>query len=286
MNSPTATSPSGTSPIRTAARGDRRTVDRGRRPHPPASQEMRDIAARPGIALTARLEARGHAALETRAESAYEEFVAAGRFNFRRRDDAERLADVVEVPVGDGLPRRRGRRRGARVPRARARREDPVRLPVHRELVDNRRSILSRARARCTHGGGRAWARRRLRPRSETRFRPGADDGETDQRQGEAMSAPRNLLSIGLVLAAWLALPGTATATRSDHRVEAALDGVVAAGAPAPRPSSMPARASPASPTSRPGARSGRVTASASAASRSPSPPWSPCSSSARAGCG
>ena len=46
------------------------------------------------------------------------------------------------------------------------------------------------------------------------------------------MSAPRNLLSIGFVLAALLALPGTATATRSDHRVEAALDGVVAAGAP------------------------------------------------------
>ena len=46
------------------------------------------------------------------------------------------------------------------------------------------------------------------------------------------MSAPRNLLSIGFVLAALLALPGTATATRSDHRVESALDGVVAAGAP------------------------------------------------------
>ena len=59
-------------------------------------EEMRDIAARPGIALTARLEARGHAALETRAESAYEAFVAPGQFNFRRRDDAERLADVVK----------------------------------------------------------------------------------------------------------------------------------------------------------------------------------------------
>ena len=57
---------------------------------------MRDFAARPGMGLTARLEARGHAALETRAESAYEEFVAPGRFSFRRRDDVERLADVVK----------------------------------------------------------------------------------------------------------------------------------------------------------------------------------------------
>jgi hypothetical protein len=59
-------------------------------------QEIREIAAGPGIGLTATLEARGHAALEARATSAYEEFVAPGSFSFRRRDNVERLADVVK----------------------------------------------------------------------------------------------------------------------------------------------------------------------------------------------
>lgn len=59
-------------------------------------QEMREAAAGPGLGLTARLEARGHAALEVRATSAYEEFVAPGEFRFRRRDDVERLDDVVK----------------------------------------------------------------------------------------------------------------------------------------------------------------------------------------------
>ncbi len=58
--------------------------------------EIREIAERPGIGLTARLEARGHAALEARAASAYEEFIAPGTFSFRRRDNAERVADVVK----------------------------------------------------------------------------------------------------------------------------------------------------------------------------------------------
>ena len=38
-------------------------------------QEMREIAARPGIGLAARLEARGHAELEARVASAYEHWV-------------------------------------------------------------------------------------------------------------------------------------------------------------------------------------------------------------------
>lgn len=59
-------------------------------------QEIREIAARPGIGLSATLEARGHAALEARATSAYEEFVAPGAFSFRRRDNVERVADVVK----------------------------------------------------------------------------------------------------------------------------------------------------------------------------------------------
>jgi hypothetical protein len=59
-------------------------------------EEIREIAGRPGIGLTARLEARGHAELEARAKSAYEEFIGGGEFSFRRRDDVERLADVVK----------------------------------------------------------------------------------------------------------------------------------------------------------------------------------------------
>lgn len=59
-------------------------------------QEIRDIAARPGIGLSATLEARGHTALEARATSAHEEFVASGAFRFRRRDNVESVADVVK----------------------------------------------------------------------------------------------------------------------------------------------------------------------------------------------
>jgi hypothetical protein len=58
-------------------------------------EEMLGIAARPGIGLAATLEARGHAALEARATSAYQEFVAPGAFSFRRRGHARRVADVV-----------------------------------------------------------------------------------------------------------------------------------------------------------------------------------------------
>jgi hypothetical protein len=59
-------------------------------------QEMLEIAARPGIGLTAILEARGHAALEARAASVYEEFVGRGAFSLRRRDGVKRVADVVK----------------------------------------------------------------------------------------------------------------------------------------------------------------------------------------------
>jgi hypothetical protein len=61
-----------------------------------APQEIREIASRAGIGLTAVLEARGHVALEARATSAYDEFVAQGGFSFRRRDNVERVGDVVK----------------------------------------------------------------------------------------------------------------------------------------------------------------------------------------------
>lgn len=45
---------------------------------------------------TAKLEIRGHAAIETRAATAYEEFVAPGDYVFRPRDNAARLRNVVK----------------------------------------------------------------------------------------------------------------------------------------------------------------------------------------------
>ena len=70
------------------------TVDGRHILQPP--QEIRDIAAQPGIALTAILEARGHEEIEARATSAYEHWVGSEGLSFRGRDDAERLADVVQ----------------------------------------------------------------------------------------------------------------------------------------------------------------------------------------------
>ena len=61
-----------------------------------APQEIRAIAAQPGIGLTAILEARGHEQIEARAASAYEHWVGSERHSFRARDVAERLGDVVK----------------------------------------------------------------------------------------------------------------------------------------------------------------------------------------------
>jgi hypothetical protein len=59
-------------------------------------QEIREIAAQPGIGLTAILEARGYEQIEARVASAYEHWVASEGLSFRGRDDAERLGDVVK----------------------------------------------------------------------------------------------------------------------------------------------------------------------------------------------
>jgi len=59
-------------------------------------EEIRAIAARPGIALTSILQARGHEEIEVRATSAYEHWVASEGLSFRARDDAERLGDVIK----------------------------------------------------------------------------------------------------------------------------------------------------------------------------------------------
>ena len=59
-------------------------------------QEIRAIAAQPGVAMTAILEARGYEEIEARVASAYEHWVGSEGLSFRGRDDAEQLADVVK----------------------------------------------------------------------------------------------------------------------------------------------------------------------------------------------
>jgi hypothetical protein len=59
-------------------------------------QEIRAIAAQPGIGLTAILEARGQQEITARVASAYEHWVGSEGLSFRRRDDAEQLGDVLK----------------------------------------------------------------------------------------------------------------------------------------------------------------------------------------------
>ncbi|HET8823376.1 MAG TPA: hypothetical protein VFM57_17690 [Thermoleophilaceae bacterium] len=60
-------------------------------------QELREIAARPGIGMAATLEARGRAELEARAATSYERWVGSDGLSFRRRDDVDRLHDVIKL---------------------------------------------------------------------------------------------------------------------------------------------------------------------------------------------
>jgi hypothetical protein len=59
-------------------------------------EEIRAVAARPGIGLTATLEARGYEEIEARVASAYEHWVGSEGLSFRGRDDADALGDVVK----------------------------------------------------------------------------------------------------------------------------------------------------------------------------------------------
>ena len=59
-------------------------------------QEIRAIAAQPGIGLPAILEARGYEEIEARVASSYEHWIGSEGLSFRGRDDAERLGDVVK----------------------------------------------------------------------------------------------------------------------------------------------------------------------------------------------
>ena len=60
-------------------------------------EEIRGVAAQPGIAMTAILEAQGYEEIEARAASVYEHWVASEGLSFRGRDDADRLRDVVKL---------------------------------------------------------------------------------------------------------------------------------------------------------------------------------------------
>jgi hypothetical protein len=70
------------------------TADGSQLLQPP--QEMRAIAASPGIGLAATLEARGHAELEARAATSYEHWVGAEGLSFRGCDDVEQVGDVAK----------------------------------------------------------------------------------------------------------------------------------------------------------------------------------------------
>ena len=60
-------------------------------------EEIRGIAAQPGIAMAAVLQARGYEEIEARAASVYEHWVGSEGFSFRGRDDADRLDDVLKL---------------------------------------------------------------------------------------------------------------------------------------------------------------------------------------------
>jgi hypothetical protein len=57
-------------------------------------QEVRELAA--DMKMSSAFEVRGHREVEARVTDAYERFIASGQYQFRRRDDAERLRDAVK----------------------------------------------------------------------------------------------------------------------------------------------------------------------------------------------
>jgi hypothetical protein len=69
-------------------------------------QEIRALAAQPGIAMTAILQAQGHGEIADRAAGVHAHWVGTEGLTFRGRDDADRLGDVVklhwEAVAGDG----------------------------------------------------------------------------------------------------------------------------------------------------------------------------------------
>jgi hypothetical protein len=60
-------------------------------------EEIRRIAAQPGIAMAAILEAWGHEEIEARAASVHAHWAGSEGLSFRGRDDADRLGDLVKL---------------------------------------------------------------------------------------------------------------------------------------------------------------------------------------------
>ena len=60
-------------------------------------EEIRAVAAQPGIAMPAILAAQGYEEIEARATSVYEHWVGSEGLSFRGRDDADRLDDVIKL---------------------------------------------------------------------------------------------------------------------------------------------------------------------------------------------
>ena len=96
-------------------------------------QEIRAIAAQPGIGLPAILEARGHEQIAARAASAYDHWVGSEGLSFRGRDDVDRLGDVVKFHW-EAVARTATVRGRARLPRPRRGRPDRARLHLRRRL--------------------------------------------------------------------------------------------------------------------------------------------------------
>ena len=90
---------------RPAAADDRRALAGGREAHPPAAEEIRGIAAQPGIAMTAILEARGYEEIEARAASVYEHWVGSEGLSFRGRDDGSGDSATSSSSTGRRSPR-------------------------------------------------------------------------------------------------------------------------------------------------------------------------------------
>jgi hypothetical protein len=61
-----------------------------------AADDARRAAASAGVGASAIFETRGHAELEVRAKSAVEHWIGEQSWSFRRRDDADRVHDVVK----------------------------------------------------------------------------------------------------------------------------------------------------------------------------------------------
>jgi hypothetical protein len=59
-------------------------------------QEIREIAAGPGLAMTAILQAQGYEQIEARVAGAHEHWGGSEALVFRGRDDADRLGDIVK----------------------------------------------------------------------------------------------------------------------------------------------------------------------------------------------